>query len=121
MSAATAVRLPPAERTKLQKLLALVDSDREGERLAAVHHATRLLQRHGLRWSEVLSLPQPPKREPLFSTWRQTCAELAQRPGDLRPWERKFVADLPGFPRISTKQRYCLATIAERVLGDVQS
>jgi len=54
----------------------------------------------------------------LHSTWRTTCAELIKRAGDLRPWERKFVADLPGFPRISTKQRYVLKEIADRVLGD---
>ena len=109
--------LPAPQRAKLAKLLGLLGSDQAGERDAAVLAATRLLERSGLRWPEILSLPQPPKREPLFATWRTTCAELSQRPGDLRPWERKFVADLPAFPRISTKQRYVLKEIADRVLG----
>jgi hypothetical protein len=50
-------------------------------------------------------------------TWRVTCAQLANRPGDMRPWERKFITDLPSFPRISIKQRYVLKEIADRVLG----
>jgi hypothetical protein len=37
----------------------------------------------------------------------------------LRPWKRPFVADLAGFHRILTKQRYILAKIAARVLGQV--
>jgi hypothetical protein len=109
--------LPTTARARLSKLLGLLGSDQAGERDAAVLAATRLLERSGLRWPEILSLPQPPKREPLLSTWRTTCAELSKRSGDLRPWERKFVADLPAFPRISTKQRYVLKEIADRVLG----
>jgi len=109
--------LPATARARLLKLLGLLGSDQAGERDAAVLAATRLLERSGLRWPEILSLPQPSKREPLFSTWRATCAELSKRSGDLRPWERKFIADLPAFPRISTKQRYVLKEIADRVLG----
>jgi hypothetical protein len=67
-------------------------------------------------WGQLLA-PPPVKREPQFSTWRRTCAELAQRPGELRAWEGKFVADLPAFPGISTKQRHVLKEIADRVLG----
>ena len=106
--------LPAAQRAKLVKVLALLDSPREGERDAAALAAARLVQAAGLSWAQILAAP-PVKREPLFSTWRATCAELARRPGDLRPWERKFIADLPAFPRISTKQRYILGEIADRV------
>jgi hypothetical protein len=108
--------LAPAARDKLTKLLALLASDQPGERDAAVLAATRLLDRHGMRWPELLALASAPKREPLYSTWREMCTLLAH-PSKLRPWERKFVADLPTFPRISTKQRYVLNEIAERVLG----
>jgi hypothetical protein len=107
--------LPAADRSRLVKVLALLDSPREGERDAAALAAARLLKAAGVSWAQILA-PAPVKREPLFSTWRTTCAELAQRPGDLRAWERKFVADLPGFPRISTRQRYVLKEIADRVL-----
>jgi hypothetical protein len=63
--------------------------------------------------------PDPlPKRQPYHGRWRAVCRRLAERPEDLRPWERAFVADLPAFPRISTRQRYALRVIAERVLGD---
>jgi len=82
----------------------------------SIAQRTQLTKFLGLTWRNAL-VAEPPKREPLHSTWRATCAELAMRPGDLRPWERKFVADLPQFPRISTKQRYCLKTISDRVLG----
>ncbi len=109
--------LPEKARQNLQKILGLLGSDHAGERDAAVLAATRLLDRYGLKWYEILSLPPPIKREPLFSTWRLTCQKLMQRQGDLRQWERKFVADLPRFSRISTKQRYVLAEIANRVLG----
>jgi hypothetical protein len=95
----------------------LLASDHDGERDSAVRAATRLLERHGLKWCEILSLPPPVKREPLYSTWRLTCQQLMQHEGDLRPWEKKFINDLPGFPRISTKQRYILSEIADRVLG----
>jgi hypothetical protein len=108
--------LPAKAREDLAKILGLLGSDYQGERDAAALAAGRLLKRYGLTWQELPALLQPPKREPLWSTWRQTCAELTKRQGDLRPWERKFVADLPAFPRISTKQRYVLDEIAGRVL-----
>jgi hypothetical protein len=110
--------LPPAERNKLGKVLALLDNTSEGERDAAIRAATKILERHGLRWSEVLNLQPPPKREPLHSTWRTTCHQLQERPGYLRPWEKRFVADLPHFSHISAKQRYVLKEIADRVLGE---
>jgi hypothetical protein len=108
--------LPAASRSKLTKLLALLDSNHAGERDAAALAAVRLIKAAGLSWAQILAAPAV-KREPLFSTWRATCAELAKRPGSLRPWERAFVVDLPAFPRISTKQRYILGEIAARVLG----
>jgi hypothetical protein len=110
--------LPAAERDKLGKVLALLDSSSDGERDAAICMATKILARHGLRWSEVLNLQPPPKREPLHSTWRTTCHRLQERAGYLRPWEKRFVSDLPHFSRISTKQRYLLKEIADRVLGE---
>jgi len=110
--------LPQKARADLQKILGLLESEHAGERDAAVRAATRLLERHGMRWCEVLSLLAPIKRAPLHSTWRVTCQRLAQRPADLRPWERRFVADLPNFPRLSVKQCYILAEIAGRVFGE---
>jgi hypothetical protein len=108
--------LPTRERNRLAKLLALLGSDKAGERDAAGLAAHRLLQQHGIAWSDLL-VPAPAKRELLHSTWRRVCAELAARPDGLRPWERLFVTDLPKFPRLSSKQRYVLYEIAARVLG----
>lgn len=109
-------QMPPAARTRLVKLLGLLGSDQPGERDAAGLAAHRLLQQCRVSWADLLAKP-PQHREPLHSTWRDTCAELMKRPGDLRAWEKTFVADLPNFRRISTKQRYVLQEIATRVLG----
>lgn len=108
--------LPAADRTKLAKLLALLASDRPAERDAAGLAAHRLVQRVGLSWRQVLQPPAIEKRLPELGTWRQTVRDCLARPGDLRPWERSFLADLPGFRRLSTKQRYVLKEIADRVL-----
>lgn len=112
--------IPATALDKLVKLLGLLGSDHAGERDAAGLAAHRLLQQHKATWREILT-PAPEHREPLQSTWRTACAELAERPDDLRPWELKFVTDLPKFQRLSTKQRYVLFEIAERVLGPVDA
>jgi hypothetical protein len=95
--------------------LGLLGSAHAGERDAAALAAHRLITQAGITWPDLLA-PPPVKREPLYGTWRTTCAELMRQQGDLRPWERKFVADLPAFPRLSTKQRFILGEIADRVL-----
>ena len=103
----------PLAAADLQRLsqmleLALRNSTPEGERAAATAHAIRLLDRHGLRWSDVARQmrAEPVHREPVQSTWRVVCQRLQQqRPGELRPWEKGFVNDLPRFHRLSTKQR----------------
>jgi hypothetical protein len=107
-------------REKLEKVLRLLDSDKPGEVLGAAAAAHRILAKAGLSWSEILAGERAEPREPLLGTWRTTCAELMKRPGALRPWERSFVVDLPRFQRLSTKQRYCLKEIADRVLGERQ-
>ena len=104
---------------KLGKVLPLLGSDQAGERDAAALAASRILKAAGLGWDDLLRSPEPIEhREPLLGVWRQTCAELAKRPGALRVWERKFVANLANFARITSKQRYVLKSIADRVLGE---
>lgn len=107
--------LNSADRTRLAKLLGMLGSDHPGERDNAARAANDFIKRKGITWHDAI-VRQPQKREPLHSTWRNACAELQKRPGDLRPWERKFVADLPSFPRVSTKQRYVLFEIYDRVM-----
>lgn len=104
-------------RAKLVKVLPLLGSDNAGERDAAALAACRILKATGLSWGDLLRSPEPAEhREPLLGTYRTTSIELQKRQNMLRAWARKFVADLPRFPRISSKQRYILAEVAERVL-----
>jgi hypothetical protein len=108
------VELPAPDRAKLGKLLGLLGSDHAGERDAAGLAAHRLLQSRGLTWPAVLTPPRT--REPLQATWRQTCAACLERRGSLRPCEIGFLTDLQNFRRVSSKQRYILQEIANRVL-----
>jgi hypothetical protein len=112
--------LPEKARQDLGKILGLLDSNFEGERLAAVAAATRLLDRHGMKWCEVLVIPQAPAapvRSAPATNWQRVCAELAKHPGSLRVWERNFVASLPTFSTLSPKQRNILEQLETRVLG----
>ena len=108
--------LPATSRAKLAKLLALLGSNQAGERDAAGLAAHRLVQSAGLSWQQVLSPPIPDRPLPELGTWRQTVRTCLECPDALRPWELGFLTDLPKFPRLSVKQRYCLKTIADRVL-----
>jgi hypothetical protein len=108
--------LPVATRAKLAKLLGMLGSDHAGERDAAGLAAHRLVQQAGVSWRQVLEPPAIEKALPELGTWRATVAECLARPDSLRPWEVGFLRDLPGFRRLSTKQRYTLKEIADRVL-----
>lgn len=108
--------LPATDRTRLAKALALLASDQPGEVAAAAEAATRIVQRSGLTWRQILKPPPVEKRLPELGTWRETVRQCLAGGGDLRPWERAFLADLPGFRRLTTKQRYVLKEIADRVL-----
>ena len=109
--------LQQTDRERLVKLLNLLSSDHVGECAAAGAAAHRFLKQRGLSWEDALS-PRPVERlSPEIRTWRSTCQKLLERPRELSPWEKRFVADLPRFGRISTKQRHWLNEIALRVLG----
>lgn len=83
----------------------------------AVLAAHRLLQQRGVSWRDVVEPPAIEKQLPELGTRRQTVRACLERRGPLRSWEAGFLADLPQFRRLSVKQRYCLKTIADRVLG----
>lgn len=108
--------LPATSRAKLAKLLGMLGSNHPGERDAAGLAAHRLVTQAGLTWHQIVTPPPIEKRLPELGTWRVTCAEILKRPGSLRPWEVGFVRALPGFKRLSTKQRYILKEIADRAL-----
>jgi predicted component of type VI protein secretion system len=111
--------LPQTQRTKLAKLLAMLGSDHAGERDAAALAAHRLVTQAGITWRQVVTPPAIEKALPELGTWRTTVNECLAHRGALRAWEVKFLEDLPGFRRLSTKQRYCLKEIADRVLKRV--
>jgi hypothetical protein len=110
--------LSKAERAKLAKILASATADHPAEASDAVLLACKLIAARGLNWSQVLSPPVPDRPVPERGTWRKTVAQLAQAPTLLYSWEKTFLTDLPKFRRLSTKQRYCLKTIADRILGE---
>ncbi len=109
--------LAKTDRVRLAKLLGLLGSEHAGERDAAGLAAHRMVQQRGLRWSDVMEPAPIEKQLPELGTWRQTVAACLGQPGSLRRWEVCFLSDLPAFRRLSTKQRYCLKEIADRVLG----
>lgn len=112
--------LSHSDRARLGKLLAMLGSEHAGERDAAGLAAHRLLERCGLSWSDVLTPPATEKRLPELGIWRATCQTLLQHRGQLRAWEISFLTDLPNFQRLSTKQRYVLKEIRDRILGGGQ-
>lgn len=109
--------LSDSERTRLAKLLGMLGSDHDGERAAAALAASRFVRARGVTWPQVLRPPAVEKPLPELGAWRQTAARCLERRDLLRPWEIRFLSDLPGFRRLSVKQRYVLQEIAERVLG----
>jgi hypothetical protein len=111
--------LPAASRTKLAKLLGMLGSDHAGERDAAALAVRRLIKQSGVTWSQILTSQPVGKKLAELGTWRATCRECLARPGSLRPWEVGFLTALPGFRRLSTKQRYVLKQITDRVLDRV--
>jgi hypothetical protein len=113
--------IPAPDFDLLRKLVSLQDSPYPGEREAAVAAATRLLDRHKLKWSKLLSLlevqqqPTPrPEPDPACG-WRGTAARCSRYPQLINKWEHDFLTGLPRFPRLSAKQRTALDKIAIRL------
>jgi hypothetical protein len=113
--------LAKADRAKLAKLLGLLGSTHAGERDAAALASQRFLEQRGLTWRAVLEPPAVEHQQPQMGIWRQTCARCLEHRASLRAWEANFLTDLPKFRRLSTKQRYCLQTIADRVVGGAKN
>jgi hypothetical protein len=117
-----AATLSPTDRDRLAKMLALLDSPFDGERLAAVASATKLLERRGVRWCQILDHmcqppPRPPQRQPRPVHWRLTCLRLLERVHDLKPWEANFVRDIVRGNTLTTRQHSCLREMERRVAG----
>ncbi len=102
---------------RLGKVLGLLGSEHDGERAAAAAKAHAMLVAAGVTWADLAKavVKRPERKMPEMGTWRQTCRDCLMHQKDLRAWEKTFLADLPKFQRISTKQRYALNEIAIRL------
>ena len=108
------------ERERLAKLLGMLGSDHQGERDAAGLAADRLVRAAGLTWSHVVCIPQDEPvhdhhADPLGRDWRWTAQRCRQFSHLVNAWENEFLAGLPRFPRLSTKQRNTLIAICNRL------
>jgi hypothetical protein len=110
--------LTKVETIRLARILALLSSDKPGERDAAAHAATRFIQARNLQWPDIITpaLPTPePGTDPIGGDWRRTAAACRRYPHLLNRWEAGFLAGLQRFPRLSRKQRSALLKIVVRL------
>jgi hypothetical protein len=110
------IALANAEAARLGAFLALAEADAnpaDGERLAALAAAERLLARRGLRLRD---LAPPPALPPPPVSTSQADLEVAIRAfPTLTEWEQNFVVSLRRVRQFSEKQRAVLHQIAEKV------
>ena len=118
-------------RDLLVKLCGMLGSDFEGERASAALKITGLLRRAGLRWDDVLSLPDAPCRpgpaaasgsepRPIYTDWRADLACCERHQSLLITAEREYVRQLgallgAGRTSVRAADRTKLAAIARRV------
>lgn len=116
----------PLDRRRLRHVVALFDSPQDGEKLAALAAAGRLLAAANTSWPELIEGLAPPA--PDFKTCEQAespsasrdhhaiIAELAR--GELEPltaWELDFISSARAFRRLSPKQWGILDQIVAKV------
>jgi hypothetical protein len=118
-----AVTLPE----KLGKVLAQLEVESDGVRLAAVSAATRILQEHGLRWCQVSvtagAVIRPEDRPcrdrdayPFGGRdWRYIATRCRQFPHLIDAWEDRFLADVPRRSMMTAKQSAKLVAIFVRL------
>ena len=104
----------------LAKRLALAEgaaNPHDGERIAALNAAERLLASEGLRLRDLVAplaeLHQAPSAHAPPFPWRSVLWACRQRSADLPKWEREFLESLARFPKISDRQLEVLRAIAE--------
>jgi hypothetical protein len=112
--------LAASDRERLARLLGMLGSDHAGERDNAARAAHRLVQQHGITWFDLVVMPPPPDMDdpytdPIGADWRRMATACCRYPHLLNRWEASFLAGLPRFPRLSTKQRSALLKIAVRL------
>ena len=89
-----------------------------GECCAAVAGATRILERSGTSWREVLR-PPPAHVRAIPRPWLDLADRCLRRSHCMTPWEIGFVENIRTFRRLSEKQEAILARIAAKIeLGE---
>jgi hypothetical protein len=121
------IELSAATRQRLARLLGVMGSDHDGEVLNAARMADRLVREQGATWHEVVGSPTTPGRQPpgfgnedvlaQFPTVGAAAWFCRCWPELLSPWERDFVASIPGFRRLSPKQAAVLRKLVLRVMA----
>ena len=136
MASANDPVLPPEEAERLVKVAGLLASDQEGERATAALLGTRLLERYGLRWADVIaarrlpapgvdaarpSPPQSPTEHRRHEEMLEGIAFLVEHIEHLQGWPLRFVTDLHNNPpaKFSPLQQKKLIELVLRVQGIV--
>jgi hypothetical protein len=93
------LQLPPEVASRLAKVAGLLGSDFDGERAAAAATATRILQEHGLTWSDLVHGGAAVAQKPMPAYCAAIHQEVARRilAGQrhlLSPWETEFIESL---------------------------
>ena len=112
---------PGLDRRRLALVAARFQSPHDGERLAALEAASRLLSAGGASWADLIDGATRASSEAIpgerrEASHQQVAEALARDAGDnLTAWERSFLTGCIGFPRLSDKQQRTLAEIQRKV------
>jgi len=105
----TSANPPFVDRRLLAKVLSLLDSEREGEALAAGRQASKMLASAGLTWTDIICRPAPAAPiaapfpveaidngdgvllPPVGDTWYATARWLVQRQAGRTTFEARFL------------------------------
>jgi hypothetical protein len=103
-------------RRRLGLIVARLASPHDGERLAALEAADRVLASHGLGLRELLAgaLERGDRPLPRDAEARELLRRLLEREHQLDDWSRRFVRGAASFKRLSERQLAKLAEIAQR-------
>ena len=114
------------DRRRLALVVELFASPLDGERLAALEAAGRLLAAGKVSWRDLIDRAAKPTTtadddEDLgapIGPHKVVAADLLRRfSGRLTPWERTFLGGLRAFSKLSAKQRGVLDGIRRKVGG----
>ena len=107
------------DRRRLALVVDRFASSHDGERLAALEAAKRLLAAGGATWRDLIDGPHQAHddigegRDP---DHRQIAKAMLREAGArLTHWERRFLVGCIGFPKLSDKQHRHLAEIRRKV------